>query len=91
MEILKAISMTRVNEVCGFLSQFSANFHEILYTLLCEIGGHLGRNLEFIKGHRVNFWGLLVCCTCGGSFSKHSLKFSAWYEFVQVRILILLA
>ena len=83
--------MTRVNKFRGFPSQFSANFHEILYTLLCEIGGHLGRNLEFIKRHRVNFWGLLVCCTCGGSFSEHSLKFSACYEFFQVRILIPLA
>ena len=48
----------------------------------CEIGGHLGRHLEFLKRASVDFWGLLVCCR--GSFSKHFLTFSACYEFVRV-------
>ena len=28
----------------------------------CEIDGHLGRHLEFLKRPRVDSWGLLVCC-----------------------------
>ena len=32
------------------------------YMTKSEIGGHLGRHLEFIKRPRVDSWGLLVCC-----------------------------
>ena len=45
-----------------------------------EIGGHLGRHIEFIKRLRVDSCGLLECCR--GSFSEHFLKFSACNEFV---------
>ena len=46
----------------------------------CEIYGHLGRHLEFIKMHKVDSRGLLVCCR--GVFSENLLEFSACYEFV---------
>ena len=55
----------------------------------CEIGGHLGRHLQFLKRLEVDSWGRLICCR--GYFTEHFLKFSACYEFVQKPNLILLA
>ena len=50
-----------------------------------EIGGHLGRYLEFIKRPRLDSWGLLVCCR--GWLTERFLKFQLTMNLFQLSLI----
>ena len=57
-------TLTVVNEFCGFLSEFSNNFHEILHTLFSihvvttlKISRSFDKYLKYLSKLRENFQG----------------------------------